>query len=102
MFEIGEKVICINSSMKAETVAELRMDIPNWVKENEKYTIRGFHENNGIVLGVLLEEIRNPIKYFKLINKRQEGAFAQWRFRKLNDSEIEKKEEINQEILQLL
>ena len=41
-------------------------------------------DNNGIVTGVLLEEVHNFPKFFKLINRFQEPAFAQWRFRKLN------------------
>jgi hypothetical protein len=88
MFEIGEKVVCINSSMSTHTIEELSKDVPNWVKQDEKYTIRGFNENDGIVLGVLLEEITNPIKYFKLINKLQEPAFRTDRFRKLAPSEV--------------
>ena len=71
MFEIGEKVICIDSSMQPHTIDELNKDMPNWVKKNEKYTIRGFTSNNGIVDGVWLEEIKNDYKFFRLINKFQ-------------------------------
>jgi hypothetical protein len=88
MFEINEQIVCINASMQAHTIEELSKDVPNWVKQDEKYTVRGFNDNNGIVCGILLEEIVNPVKFFKLINKFQEPAFAEWRFRKLAPSEV--------------
>ena len=89
MFEIGEKVICIDSSMQPHTIEELKKDMPNWVKKDEKYTIRGFTSNNGIVDGVWVEEIKNDYKFFRLIDKFQEPAFALWRFRKLEPAEIQ-------------
>lgn len=88
MFEIGEQVVCIDSSMQTHTIEELSKDVPNWIVQDKKYIIRGFHDNDGIVLGVLLEEVVNPIRFFKLINKFQEPAFACWRFRKLNPNEV--------------
>ena len=95
MLNIGDKVVCINSALQLHTVEELRRDMPNWVKQDNVYTIRGFVDNNGIVTGVLLEEITNPLKYFKLIKKLQEPAFAQWRFRKqiTNQVSVEIKQE---------
>ena len=89
MFHIGEKVICVNNSMQPHTIEELKKDMPNWVKKDEKYTIRGFTSNNGIVDGVWLDEIKNDYKFFRLINKFQEPAFALWRFRKLEPAEIQ-------------
>jgi len=59
MFKIGDKIKCINSSKQLHTIAELEIDCPSWIKEGEKYTIRGFNDNNGIVTGVLLED-NNP------------------------------------------
>lgn len=91
MFEIGETVICIDASMQTHTIKELSKDVPNWITQDKKYIIRGFHDNDGIVLGVLLEEVVNPIRFFKLINKFQEPAFAVWRFRKLKPSEVDVK-----------
>jgi len=88
MFEIGETVVCIDASMQAHTIEELSKDVPNWIIQDKKYIIRGFNENDGIVLGVLLEEVVNPIRFFKLINKFQEPAFAEWRFRKLKPDEV--------------
>jgi hypothetical protein len=88
MFNIGDQVICINSSMSTHTIEELSKDVPNWVTQDTKYTVRGFNENDGIVLGVLLEEIVNPLRYFKLVNKFQEPAFRTDRFRKLKPNEV--------------
>ena len=88
MFEIGETVVCIDASMQAHTIEELSKDVPNWITQDKKYIIRGFNENDGIVLGVLLEEVVNPIRFFKLINKFQEPAFRTDRFRKLKPDEM--------------
>jgi hypothetical protein len=86
-FSIGDKVVCIDSAMRPETVEELKKTVPNWVVQDNQYTIRGFQENDGIALGVLLEEISNPLVYFSLLGRAQEPAFAEWRFRKLAPSE---------------
>lgn len=80
----GDKVICINATIDPEKAAEIRRDFEIWVTKDKEYTIREILDNNGIVTGVLLEEIHNFPKFFKLINRYQEPAFAQWRFRKLN------------------
>ena len=101
MFNIGDKVICIDSGMRPETIEELKKDVPNWVKKDEKYTIRGFNENDGIVLGVLLEEITNTHIYFKLLNKVQEPSFACWRFRKMKPNEVKEEVRVQEEVLQL-
>jgi len=95
MFQIGDKVICVNDYKNPETREELSIDMPNWVKKGEKYTVRGFLDSD-FVVGVYLEEVKNPVKYFKLVNKVAEGAFATWRFEKLKEEEviIEKEVEI--------
>lgn len=102
MFDIGDKVICIDSGMRPETIEELKKDIPNWVKQDEKYTIRGFVDNDGIVTGILLEEIRNTPIYFKLLGRFQEPAFAEWRFRKMQSNEVESEVESMEEILETI
>ena len=101
MFEIGDRVVCIDASMRTETVEELKKDVPNWVVKDEKYIIRGFADNNGIVTGVWLEEIKNPPKYFALIDKIQEPAFATWRFRKREPAELTAEEKHNDAIDEL-
>lgn len=89
MFEIGEIVVCCEDYILPHTREELSINMPHWVKKDNKYTIRAFNENNGIVMGVLLEEITNPLLYFKLIDKTQEGSFRIDRFRKLQKEGVE-------------
>ena len=88
MLNIGDKVICIDSSMISYTVAELTRDVPNWVKEGKQYTIRGFADYD-FVVGIYLEEIHNPPKWFKLVGAFIEPAFKESRFRKLEETKIE-------------
>lgn len=80
----GDKVICINDKIDPEKMAEIRQDFEIWITKDKEYTIREILDNNGIVTGLLLEEVHNFPKFFKLINRFQEPAFALWRFRKLN------------------
>ena len=80
----GDKVICIDARIDPEKAEEIRRDFEMWVVKDKEYTIREILDNNGIVPGLLLEEIHNFPKFFKLLNKYQEPAFATWRFRKLN------------------
>ena len=98
MFEIGEVVLCCEDYKLPHTREELSQNMPNWVKKGQKYTIRAFNDNQGIVVGVLLEEVVNPVLYFKLIDKAQEGAFRLDRFRKLAEDEVSA-EKIEQENL---
>ncbi|TWI94052.1 hypothetical protein JN11_04869 [Mucilaginibacter frigoritolerans] len=79
----GDKVICINDKIDPDKSAEIRRDFEIWITRDKEYTIREILDNNGIVTGVLLDEVHNFPKFFKLINRFQEPAFAQWRFRKL-------------------
>jgi hypothetical protein len=92
MFEIGEKIICRNASMQPHTVEELNKDVPNWVKQGEKYTVRGFTSNDGIVDGVWLEEIVNQPVFFRLLGRAQEPSFAFWRFEKTKADEVKVEE----------
>lgn len=86
MFEIGEKVICVDDSKQPHTVEELTKDVPNWVKKGEKYTIRGIQDHD-FVVALLLEEISNPLKYFRLVNKVLEPGFMTSRFEKIVEKE---------------
>lgn len=79
----GDKVICINDKIDPDKSNEIRKDFEIWITRDKEYTIREILDNNGIVTGVLLDEVHNFPKFFKLINRFQEPAFAMWRFRKL-------------------
>jgi hypothetical protein len=95
-FSIGDSVVCVDDIMQPHTVEELKKDVPNWVKKDQRYTVRAVLNNRDIVTGVLLEEIDNPPKYFDKIGGFQEPAFAEWRFRKLkpSDSMVEAVQEV--------
>lgn len=89
MFEIGDKVKCVEDYKLPHTRAEIEVDCPNWVKKGDEYHVRGFADNNGIVTGVYLEEIVNPVRFFSLINRSQESAFRIDRFSKMQEDEVE-------------
>lgn len=97
MFEIGDTVVCIDDSKQPHTVEELNKDVPNWIRKGDKYTIRGFTSNDGIVDGVWLEEVVNIPIFFKLLGRNQEPAFALWRFRKKGENEVFEEIEANLE-----
>jgi hypothetical protein len=99
----GDKVICINDKIDPEKSAEIRRDFEIWITRDKEYTIREILDNGGIVTGVLLDEVHNFPKFFKLINRMQEPAFAMWRFRKLkyNSQPAEALSEVEELIEQL-
>ena len=102
-FDIGDKVVCIDAGIEGRMLGEIINDFPNWLEQDAEYTIREFNDNDGIVTGVLLEEIINPEKYFRLVNKIQEPAFRLSRFRKKEEAyidpyEIEETKVVNLEI----
>lgn len=84
MFGIGDEVVCINDSRPNGWTSE---HFPQWVKKDDKYTIRDILGNDDIVVGILLVELKNPIVYIELINREQEGAFASWRFSELRTAQ---------------
>lgn len=88
MFSVGQRVICVDDSLQPHTVEELKKDVPNFVKKGQKYTIRDIVDHD-FVVGVRLEEVTNPIAYFKIIGRAIEPCFASWRFRALQEDEVE-------------
>jgi len=97
----GDKVICIDASIDAGKSEEIRKDFEIWITKDKEYTIREILDNNGIVPGVLLDEIHNFPKFFKLLGRMQEPAFATWRFRKLNYASKSEAEEHEAELVEV-
>ncbi len=95
----GDKVVCINDKIDPDKIEEIKQDFEIWITKDKEYTIREILDNNGIVTGILLEEVHNFPKFFKLINRFQEPAFAIWRFRKLNYATSEQTEEVSEELV---
>lgn len=93
MIKPGDKVVCIDDSIQSHTLLELSIDVPKWVEKGKEYKVRDVFFNNGIVTSITLENLINPVKFFRLINKFQEPAFSEWRFRKVEDAPLETFEE---------
>lgn len=81
----GDKVVCVDDSIRAELMPTIVKYYKNWVSRDQVYTVRQVVDNDGIVDGVLLEEIRNEPIYIELIDKKQEPAFGLFRFRELQE-----------------
>lgn len=84
----GDKVICVDASKQPHTVEELNQDISHWVVKGNTYTIREIVDYD-FVVAVLLGEIVNPPKYFKVLNRVMEPAFKIDRFRKIQGAAVE-------------
>lgn len=81
---VGSRVVCIDDSIKAGlNMEEFKRDFHTWVKAKEEYTIREIDDNDGLVVSVLLEEIKNPIRYFSTIGRAKESSFKIDRFREI-------------------
>lgn len=91
---IGQKVVCIDDSIKPGKEEFVRAVYPNWVKKDETYTIRDIRDNNDIVTGIVLKELVNQPIYIHLIEDFQEPAFRMDRFRELD--EFEETEELSE------
>lgn len=82
---VNDKVVCIDDSIRAEIMPTIIKHYKNWVERDKVYTIREVLQNDGIVEGVLLNEIRNTPIYIELIDKKQEPAFGMFRFRVMQE-----------------
>jgi len=85
----GDKVVCIDDTIKAEMLISISNMYRNWVKMGQIYTVREILNNNDIVTGILLKEVRNQLVYIDLIERQQEPAFGLFRFRVIDDCEEE-------------
>lgn len=99
----GDNVLCVNDSIDRDKSAEILKDFQNWVEKGRKYVIREVLHNDGIVVGLLLEDVWNMPLFIKLINRCQEPAFGTFRFRKLKkDSSEFFEEEADEDTMQLV
>ena len=98
----GTRVVCVDDSKRPEIAEWATKYCPNWPKKGDKYTIREFDDNDGIVDGVLLEEIINPLVYMTKWDKVIEPKFATWRFKLLQEDEVMEEELEEVSILEIL
>ena len=92
---IGQKVVCIDDSIKPGKEEFVKAVYPNWVKKDETYTIRDIRDNNDIVTGIVLKELVNKPIYIHLVEDFQEPAFRMDRFKELDEfEETEELEEV--------
>jgi hypothetical protein len=95
----GDKVICIDDSIRVDVMPTIVKYYKNWVNKDQVYTVRHVVDNDGIVDGVLLEEIHNSPIYIELIDKNQEPAFGMFRFALLQEDKVLENAEYFLEIL---
>jgi hypothetical protein len=81
--KVGDRVVCIDASIKPGKLAYVGYAYPNWLKEGSTYTIRAILPNDDIVPGILLKEVNNPPVYIHLLGREQEPAFGTFRFKPL-------------------
>lgn len=85
---VGKKVICIDDSIKPGKEDFVKYAFPSWIKEGKVYTVRAVVENQGIVPGLLLNEVLNPHIFIHLIKTYQEPAFRLDRFKELDEDSL--------------
>lgn len=83
-FKIGTKIICIDENFGDRMKVEETLGV-KFPKLDKIYTIRGFDYSFESIIGLYLEEIRNPkLRYFEGIS---EIAFNSVRFREVTDAD---------------
>jgi len=99
--EVGQRVICIDDTVKAGKEDFVKGVYGGWVKEGTIYTIRDIINHDDIVTGILLEEIISPPLYIHLIDDMAEPAFRTSRFAIWQQAEAEEEisESIEEELL---
>lgn len=99
--KIGQKVLCVDDSIKTGELFTVGKLYKQWIKSGNKYTVREILNNNDIVTGILLEEVYNSPVYIKLIDRVQEPAFRPNRFRELEDEPLKEELCTEEELLGL-
>ncbi len=84
----SERVICIDNSVEPRFLQDRLRLFQHWIIKDKIYTVRELVNNDDIVDGLLLEEVRNRAVYQPLLNRYQESAFKPSRFRKLTPDEV--------------
>ncbi len=85
---VGKKVVCIDDSIKPGKEEFVKYAFPSWIKEGKVYTVRALVDNQGIVPGLLLNEVVNPHIYIHLVKTYQEPAFKLDRFKELEEDSL--------------
>ena len=97
--EVGSRVLCTDSSIKASEIFMVSRVYSMWIYKGAEYTIREVLDNDGIVTGVLLDQVINdPIVQPLLNGRMQEPAFRITRFQELHDdmAEVNQEQEVCQ------
>ena len=82
LLDIGDEVLCVNAFIKPENKVAVYKNFPVWIKQDEKYIVRDVFRNDDIVVGIVLQNRKNPPIWIPLLERMQEPAFAFWRFSK--------------------
>jgi len=86
IFSNDEPIICIDDS---RTKFPQFRGFQFWIEKGLIYHVRHIYPNDDIVHSILLKELENiPVK-IPLLQRLQEPAFAEFRFRKLTEEEKE-------------
>ena len=98
MMKIGDRVVCVDSFIQEHTREQIAKDCPNFVVKGQIYRIREIRDFD-FIQSVLVEELTNPILYFKAIGKSVESGFRLDRFRPLKEDEVTVEEEVEESVL---
>jgi hypothetical protein len=80
LFDIGDEVLCVDSSIKPENMVSISRNFPIWIKEGDKYIVRDVMYNDDIAPALVLEGRKNPEIWIPLLKRMQEPGYATWRF----------------------
>jgi hypothetical protein len=86
MFKVGQKVVCVDDKIYAPDIENHNKKFPNWIKQDETYTIRACTQTpRG--WGVLVKELKNPFLLIPDYHGKAEGRFHADRFRAMQTDE---------------